>query len=131
MEFGKESRNDLLEYLRSLDSDMASAMLMVAREFVVLCLLLYLLIVHALYMLQVNEISRPSSPEVEEIIQQLVQNVLQMFFKEDTMTKHTVGFHAGDGESCGDGYDESCDRISTPRDYLAKLLFWYVYQPIS
>ncbi|KAK4754700.1 hypothetical protein SAY87_002804 [Trapa incisa] len=96
-EFGKESKNDLLEYLRSLDSDM------------------------------VNELSRPSSVEVEEISQQLVSNILQKFFKDNTVAGHTVNSHPGDAESCVGESDESHDTVSTPRDYLAKLLFWYVY----
>ncbi|XP_031381684.1 uncharacterized protein LOC116196209 [Punica granatum] len=94
MEFGRESRNDLLEYLRSLDSDM------------------------------VNELSRPSSVEVEEIIQRLVQNILRRFFKIDTASEHMVGSLVGNAESCEDGSDESRDMIGTSRDYLAKLLFW-------
>ncbi|MCD7451234.1 hypothetical protein HAX54_010250 [Datura stramonium] len=53
IEYINESNNDLLEYLRSLESDM------------------------------VTEISRPSSFEVEEIIKELTQNILQRFFKED------------------------------------------------
>ncbi|KAK4367494.1 hypothetical protein RND71_011286 [Anisodus tanguticus] len=53
MEHINESNNDLLEYLRSLESDM------------------------------VAELSRPSSFEVEEIIKELTQNILQRFFKED------------------------------------------------
>ncbi|OWM71595.1 hypothetical protein CDL15_Pgr005782 [Punica granatum] len=99
MEFGRESRNDLLEYLRSLDSDM------------------------------VNELSRPSSVEVEEIIQRLVQNILRRFFKIDTASEHMVGSLVGNAESCEDGSDESRDMIGTSRDYLAKLLFWYVTAP--
>ncbi|KAL5582458.1 hypothetical protein UlMin_014900 [Ulmus minor] len=52
MEYSKEHRNDLLDYLRSLDSNM------------------------------VTELSRPSSLEVEEIIHQLVQNISKRLFKE-------------------------------------------------
>lgn len=49
-ESSEEENNDLLEYLRSLEPDM------------------------------VNELSRPSSLEVEEIINDIVQNVLQRRF---------------------------------------------------
>ncbi|KAI4375309.1 hypothetical protein MLD38_013193 [Melastoma candidum] len=79
----KESSNDLLEYLRSLDSHM------------------------------VNELSHPSSVEVEEIIRQLVSNILKRFFEEDERCDH-----------CPEGSDELHDLISTSRDNLAKLLFW-------
>ncbi|CAN4082523.1 unnamed protein product [Withania somnifera] len=57
MECINERNNDLLEYLRSLESDM------------------------------VTELSRPSSFEVEEIIKELTQNILQRFFKEDNVNK--------------------------------------------
>ncbi|KAI4366652.1 hypothetical protein MLD38_022500 [Melastoma candidum] len=79
----KESSNDLLEYLRSLDSHM------------------------------VNELSHPSSMEVEEIIHQLVSNILKRFFEEDERRDH-----------CPEGSDEFHDLIGTSRDNLAKLLFW-------
>lgn len=78
-----------------------------------------------------NELARPSSVEVKEIIQQLVQNTLQRFFKNDMISEHTVGPLAQDAESCEDGYDESHEKIGTSRDYLAKLLFWFVYFSIS
>ncbi|KAJ8774954.1 hypothetical protein K2173_019958 [Erythroxylum novogranatense] len=54
IEHDKGNRNDLLEYLRSLDSDM------------------------------VMELSRPSSVEVEDIIHQLVRNVSKRFFNDDS-----------------------------------------------
>ncbi|KAF5457209.1 hypothetical protein F2P56_021325 [Juglans regia] len=82
IENGRGNRNNLLEYLRSLHPDM------------------------------VNELSRPSSLEVEEIIQQLVQNVLSRFFKEERTENHP------------DGDDEFSDSTGASRDYLAKLLFW-------
>ncbi|KAK4757062.1 hypothetical protein SAY87_007189 [Trapa incisa] len=94
MEYGRESRNDLLEYLRSLDPDM------------------------------VNELSWPSSVEVEEIIKRLVRNILPRFFKNEMMGEHLVDSLARDAESCEDGSDEQHEQIDTSRDYLAKLLFW-------
>ncbi|KAF6154472.1 hypothetical protein GIB67_028364 [Kingdonia uniflora] len=54
MESDKQVNNNLLDYLCSLELDM------------------------------VSELSRPSSLEVEEIIHQLVQNILQRFYKDDT-----------------------------------------------
>ncbi|KAK8652454.1 hypothetical protein V6N13_126486 [Hibiscus sabdariffa] len=53
LECERENRNDLLEYLRSLDGNM------------------------------VTELSRPSSVQVEEIIHQLVQNILQRLFQNE------------------------------------------------
>ncbi|KAK8303863.1 hypothetical protein V6Z11_D04G180500 [Gossypium hirsutum] len=53
IECEKENRNDLLEYLRSLDADM------------------------------VTELSQPSSVQVQETIHQLVQNILQRPFKNE------------------------------------------------
>lgn len=58
IEYDRESRNNLLEYLRSLDSDM------------------------------VTELSRPSSLEVEDIIHQLAQNILRRFFKDETTSDY-------------------------------------------
>ncbi|XP_047318197.1 uncharacterized protein LOC124921717 [Impatiens glandulifera] len=51
----RENNNDLLEYLRSLESDM------------------------------VTELSQPSSSEVEDIIRKLVQNILRQFYKEASL----------------------------------------------
>ncbi|XP_047963380.1 uncharacterized protein LOC125207910 [Salvia hispanica] len=85
-----KSDNNLLEYLRSLDSDM------------------------------VTELSRPSSPEVEEIIQQLAQNALRKFFKDDA----TPDYEGDSMQNYEDRDNELCDTIGTSRDYLAKLLFW-------
>ncbi|XP_015879238.3 uncharacterized protein LOC107415430 [Ziziphus jujuba] len=92
IEHGREHRNDLLDYLRSLDSYM------------------------------VTELSRPSSLEVEDIIHQLVRNILQRFFKEDTtfVEESTTG----NKEGTPDDDNEFCETIGTSRDYLAKLLFW-------
>ncbi|KAK4746710.1 hypothetical protein SAY87_025747 [Trapa incisa] len=94
MEISKESRNDLLEYLRSLDPDM------------------------------VNELSRPSSAQVEEIIQQLVRNILRRFFKNEMMNEQLVDPLARDAESSEGESDDRHEEIGTSRDYLAKLLFW-------
>ncbi|KAK6913166.1 Protein of unknown function DUF760 [Dillenia turbinata] len=54
LEDNRGNGNDLLEYLRSLESNM------------------------------VAELSQPSSSEVQEIIHQLVQNILLRFFKDDS-----------------------------------------------
>ncbi|XP_010255393.1 PREDICTED: uncharacterized protein LOC104596072 [Nelumbo nucifera] len=94
MECNGEENNDLLEYLRSLEPNM------------------------------VNELSCPSSLEVEEIIHELIQNILQKFFKDETAS----GFLEGSVIVKADNYPnenvELCDSIGTTRDYLAKLLFW-------
>lgn len=93
MEYINESNNDLLEYLRSLESDM------------------------------VTELSRPSSFEVEEIIKELTQNILQIFFKEDDVNKEEDPNFSG-AKDYQNSDSELCDAIATSRDYLAKLLFW-------
>ncbi|MBA0804671.1 hypothetical protein Gohar_004242, partial [Gossypium harknessii] len=87
MECGRENMNGLLEYLRSLDADM------------------------------VTELSQPSSVQVEEMIHQLVQNILQRFFKDACMRDSGI-VNTGNLQ---DAADETC---GTSRDYLAKLLFW-------
>ncbi|KAK6928247.1 Protein of unknown function DUF760 [Dillenia turbinata] len=93
LEENRGNGNDLLEYLRSLESNM------------------------------VAELSRPSSSEVREIIHQLVQNILQRFFKDDS--SEFMGESAiGSTEKSKGVDDEICVTISTSRDYLAKLLFW-------
>lgn len=94
IEYSREHRNDLLDYLRSLDSNM------------------------------VTELSKPSSIEVEEIIHRLVQNISQRFFKDDGDSNFMGESVTGNRENLPDGDDESCDTIDTSRDYLAKLLFW-------
>ncbi|XWS32814.1 hypothetical protein CRYUN_Cryun22dG0021900 [Craigia yunnanensis] len=90
IECGRENRNDLLEYLRSLDANM------------------------------VTELSQPSSVQVEEIIHQLVQNILQSFFKDKLMRDSGI-VNTGNHQ---DAADENCGTVGTSRDYLAKLLFW-------
>ncbi|EXB47722.1 hypothetical protein L484_010508 [Morus notabilis] len=94
IEFSREHRNDLLDYLRSLDSNM------------------------------VTELSKPSSIEVEEIIHQLVQNTSQRFFKDDGEANFMGESVPGNRENFPVVNDESCNTIGTSRDYLAKLLFW-------
>lgn len=93
LEYDRGPRNDLLEYLRSLDSNM------------------------------VTELSRPSSLEVQEIIHQLVQNILQRFFKDGTSSEFVEDLETGDKEISLDA-DGELETIGTSRDYLAKLLFW-------
>lgn len=94
IEHDRGNRNDLLDYLRSMDPDM------------------------------VTELSRPSSLEVKDIIQRLVQNILRRFFSDDAnpnFMEHSVGRNS---DNQADGYDEFCYKVETSRDYLAKLLFW-------
>lgn len=69
-----------------------------------------------------NELSRPSSSEVEEVIQELVQCTSRKFFKEET----TENLDIGSQENYPNDNDNFCDTIGTSRDYLAKLLFWLV-----
>ncbi|XP_062106758.1 uncharacterized protein LOC133818079 [Humulus lupulus] len=94
LEYNREHRNDLLDYLRSLDSNM------------------------------VIELSKPSSLEVEEIIHQLVQNISQRFFKDDGDSNFMGESVTGNRENLSDDSDEFCNSMGTSRDYLAKLLFW-------
>lgn len=94
IECNRGSRNDLLEYLRSLDPEM------------------------------VSELSRPSSVEVEDIIHQLVQNILRRFFKDEPSSNFMGNSALPNTENHKDGADEFCDTMGTSRDYLAKLLFW-------
>ncbi|KAH6792080.1 hypothetical protein C2S52_002557 [Perilla frutescens var. hirtella] len=94
MEHIRKCNNNLLEYLRSLESDM------------------------------VTELSRPSSPEVEEIIHQLAQNALQIFFKDDIAPDYGGDMALSSMQNYEDADKELCDTVGTSRDYLAKLLFW-------
>ncbi|KAL2532165.1 hypothetical protein Adt_05516 [Abeliophyllum distichum] len=94
MEHIKKSNNDLLEYLRSLESEM------------------------------VIELSRPSSYEVGEIIHQLAQNILLTFFKDEIMSDDEGDSSLRSSENDQNIDDNFCDTIGTTRDYLAKLLFW-------
>ncbi|MFS8032039.1 hypothetical protein Hanom_Chr17g01552931 [Helianthus anomalus] len=92
----RESDNDLLKYLRSLDPDM------------------------------VNELSRPSSLEVEEVIRELVLCTSRRFFKEEITSDSSGDSDIGTQENFPHDIDDICDTdtIGTSRDYLAKLLFW-------
>lgn len=91
IECEKGSKNDLLEYLRSLDAEM------------------------------VTELSQLSSPEVEEIVSQLVQNVMERIFEDQNTSALMQGSVIRTTESGGDGASRTVDAS---RDYLAKLLFW-------
>ncbi|KAL0728083.1 hypothetical protein Bca4012_024176 [Brassica carinata] len=91
IECEKGSKNDLLEYLRSLDTEM------------------------------VTELSQLSSPEVEEIVSQLVQNVMERIFEDQTTSALMQGSVIRTTEGGGDGAGRTVDAS---RDYLAKLLFW-------
>lgn len=71
-----------------------------------------------------TELSRPSSLEVEEIIHQLVQNILQRFFKDGDSSEFEEDLVEGNIENVLDSNGELCDTVGTSRDYLAKLLFW-------
>ncbi|KAF3796523.1 hypothetical protein EJ110_NYTH01580 [Nymphaea thermarum] len=84
--------NDLLDYLRSLEPEM------------------------------VTELSRPSSPEVEEIIQQLVENILQRFFKDENSSDSLEATEAM--KSYVEEEVRHGTSMGTSRDYLAKLIFW-------
>ncbi|CAI9766770.1 unnamed protein product [Fraxinus pennsylvanica] len=94
MEHIKKCNNDLLEYLRSLESEM------------------------------VIELSRPSSHEVEEIIHQLAQNILQTFFKDEIVSDDKGDSSLRSTENYQNIDKKFCETIGTSRDYLAKLLFW-------
>lgn len=80
-------------------------------------------------MQQVTELSRPSSLEVEEVIHELVQNILQRFFEDEKTTADFMGILVMDTTEkyivSNDDY-KLCPSICTSRDYLAKLLFWYI-----
>ncbi|ESQ41471.1 hypothetical protein EUTSA_v10013974mg [Eutrema salsugineum] len=90
IECEKGNKNDLLEYLRSLDPEM------------------------------VTELSQLSSPEVEEIVSQLVQNVIQRIFEDQT----TSAFMQDSVIRVTEGGDGTGRKVDASRDYLAKLLFW-------
>ncbi|KAJ4826447.1 hypothetical protein Tsubulata_013639, partial [Turnera subulata] len=95
MELNRRNKNDLLDYLRSLDPDM------------------------------VLELSRPSCMEVEDIMHQLVQNILRRFFKDAPTANFVGdSTTANKANHQDDGLDEFFNTIGTSRDYLAKLLFW-------
>ncbi|KAI3784771.1 hypothetical protein L1987_43876 [Smallanthus sonchifolius] len=87
--YARESNNDILKYLGSLDSDM------------------------------MNELSRPSSSEVKEILQQLVQCTSRRVFME-----HISSGLMGDSEAFQENYKNGDVNFCETPDYLAKLLFW-------
>ncbi|XP_071709810.1 uncharacterized protein [Rutidosis leptorrhynchoides] len=88
--YTRESTNDILKYLRSLDSYM------------------------------VNELSRPSTSEVKQVLQQLVHNTSRRIFKEDITSSLMGDLEARLQENYQNGNEILCET----RDYLAKLLFW-------
>lgn len=71
-----------------------------------------------------TELSRPSSPEVEEIIQQLVENILQRFFKEENSSDSLEATEAM--KSYVEDEVRHGSTMGASRDYLAKLIFWLV-----
>lgn len=71
-----------------------------------------------------TELSRPSSLEVKEIIHQLVQNILQRFFRDGESSEFEEDLVKANIENVLDSDGELCDTVRTSRDYLAKLLFW-------
>ncbi|XP_058778729.1 uncharacterized protein LOC131652790 [Vicia villosa] len=94
LEHDRGIRNNLLEYLRSFDPD------------------------------RVNEMSRPSSVEVEDIIHQLVQNIMRRFLVDEASSNFMEQSVEGNVDYHFDDSDELSDTVATSRDYLAKLLFW-------
>lgn len=99
IETGEDNSNSLLDYLRSLEPDM------------------------------VTQLSHPSSAEVEVVSQQLVQNVLKIFFPNDIslnikfgeMDNITKDGNLGEMESSWSPFQAA---VPASRDYLARLLFW-------
>ncbi|CAI8594398.1 unnamed protein product [Vicia faba] len=94
LEHDRGIRNNLLEYLRSFDPD------------------------------RVNEMSQPTSVEVEDIIHQLVQNIMRRFLVDEASSNFTEQTVEGNLDYDPDNGDEFGDTVATSRDYLAKLLFW-------
>ncbi|KAE9612765.1 hypothetical protein Lal_00005955 [Lupinus albus] len=95
IEYERGNRNNLLEYLRSLNPDM------------------------------VAELSRPSSIEVEDIIHQLVENILRRFYGDNASSNFMEqSIEGGNIDNHPDSGDELSDTVGTSRDYLAKLLYW-------
>lgn len=78
-------------------------------------------------LIQVSELSRPSSPEVEEIMHELAQNILRRFFKDEIPPDYEGDLAISSMPNYEEMENELCDTIVTSRDYLAKLLFWLVY----
>ncbi|KVH92746.1 Protein of unknown function DUF760 [Cynara cardunculus var. scolymus] len=81
--YARGSNNDLLKYLKSLDSEM------------------------------VNELSKPSSSEVKEVLQQLVYCISRRVFKEDFASGLI-----GDSKVVQENYQNDDVNFSETRDYL-------------
>lgn len=94
MENIKKGDNNLLEYLRSLESEM------------------------------ITELSRPSSAEVEEVIHELSHNILVRICKEEIESDHESDLDLSSAQDYQELDNEIYDVFCTSRDYLAKLLFW-------
>jgi hypothetical protein len=80
----------------------------------------------------VTQLSHPSSAEVEVVSQQLVQNVLKIFFPDDISTNIKFGETDSitkDGNLAEMDCSSSPSQAAVPasRDYLARLLFWCVF----
>ena len=75
-----------------------------------------------------TQLSHPSSIEVEEVNQQLVQNVLKIFFPDDIsfnikfgeMDNITKDGNLGEMESSWSPFQGA---VPTSRDYLARFIF--------
>jgi len=80
----------------------------------------------------VTQLSHPSSVEVEVVSQQLVQNVLKIFFLDDISLKIKFGDmdnitkdgNLGEMESSWSPFQGA---VPASRDYLARLIFWCVF----
>lgn len=94
MESNRGNNNNLLEYLRSLESSM------------------------------VSELSQPNSVEVKEVIHELVQNTIQRFFKNDPISEPIETPTIASNKDHQIGGSDSFETITISRDSLAKLLFW-------
>ena len=79
-----------------------------------------------------TQLSHPSSVEVEVVSQQLVQNVLKIFFPDDIslnikfgeMDNITKDGNLGEMESSWSPFQEA---VPASHDYLARLIFWCVF----
>lgn len=99
IETGEDNNNFLLDYLRSLEPDM------------------------------VAQLSHPSSAEVEIVSQQLVQNVLKIFFADDISSNIEFGNtdsikKDGNLAEIACSWSPSQEVVPASRDYVARLLFW-------
>ena len=79
-----------------------------------------------------TQLSHPSSVEVEVVSQQLVQNVLKIFFPDDIslnikfgeMDNITKDGNLGEMESSWSPFQAV---VPASREYLARFLFWCVF----